>query len=292
MKSAINFYYNLYPDEVFSQDNFYYFFIDEDKYYFVPFNNDEKVVDLIYNQLNNLKIKTNLIIYNKENKIGTLYKEKLYAMLKVNCIENEVVNLDEFLNIPIDVEVSDWGKVWGEKLDYYAYQVSQRGLKKEGILNSFSYYAGMGENAIEYYNLINNKPNRGFIKHRRVYDINYEINYFNPLNLVIDYSVRDIAEYIKSAFFKDNLNIDKVINYINKNFNSEDSINLIFSRLLFPTYYFDLYDKVINDEEKDTILVDVINLADKYEAFLKDFYMYYSKLYPMFRVEWLIKTQI
>ncbi len=287
MKSTLNFYYNLFPDKIYNQEDFYYFTLADNKYYFVPFNNDEEIVKKIYNQLKVQKIKVNEIIFNKDGKIGTIIDNKTYALLMVNCLENEIVDLDEFLILKFDLPVSNWGNVWSDKLDYYAYQVSELALKKETLLNSFSYYVGLSENAITYFNMINKDNSQSFIQHRRIYAKNYEINYYNPLNMVIDFGIRDLAEYIKFSFFSNEFNIDKIINYINKVNLDNTLINLLYARLLFPTYYFDVYDKIIINKRPEKDLIKIVNKSTEYEEFLKQFYLYYSKKYTMYRIEWL-----
>ena len=45
---------------------------------------------------------------------------------------------------------NSWASLWSAKLDYFEYQVSELGKDKPLILDSFSYYLGLGENAISY----------------------------------------------------------------------------------------------------------------------------------------------
>lgn len=289
MKSTINYYYNLFPNNIISQDNFFYFWIGDEKFYFAPFNNDKEQVLKIYKKLIEKKIKINNIVLNRDDNLITLYKNKEYALIRVNCLESELVELKDFLNIIVNENPINWGKIWSEKIDYYSYQVNQRALGKESILNSFSYYVGLAENAIEYFNMIEKKDVLVGIQHRRVYGKNYEINYYNPLNMVCDYIVRDLSEYIKFAFFYDEINIDKIINYISKlNLNST-MMNLLFARLLFPTYYFDNYDKVVNDEDEDKEIINIFAKTSMYEKFIKDFYIYFSTSYNLIKVDWLIR---
>ena len=107
--------------------------------------------------------------------------------------------------------------------------------------------------------------------------------------MILDYNIRDLAEYIKFAFFKEKLNIDKIIHYINNlNLNST-MMNLLFVRLLFPTYYFDHYEKIVNDEEDETELINIINKTPDFEVFLSKFYNYYRLPYNLFKIDWLIK---
>lgn len=288
MKSTINYYYNLFPSEIVNQDNFFYFWINDEKFYFVPFNNDIEMVGKIYNKLLSEQKKTNNIILNKEKSMVTLFKGKEYTLLRVNCIENEFVDVENFYIIRMDGVPVNWSEVWSKKIDYLEYQVNQRGLGKDNILNSFSYYVGLAENAIQYYNMLDLKDISVSIQHKRIYGDNYEINYYNPINMLIDYEVRDVAEYIKFSFFLNKLNINQVLRYINNLRLNSSMLNLLFVRLLFPTYYFDHYEKLLNEEETEEELLNIINKTKDYELLLKNFYLYYAQSHNLLRIEWLI----
>lgn len=286
MKNTINFYYNLYPKDVFQKDNIFYFWILHNKYYFAPLKNDKDLVLKIYEKLLAENKKVNKIILNKENNIVTKYENDDYVLIMVDCLENEVVDIEDYFTVFLNLNPIDWGDVWEKKIDYLEYQVSERALGKNNILDSFSYYVGLAENAIEYYNLLNKENIVVSIQHKRLYSINYEINYYNPLNMIVDYSVRDIAEYIKFSFFEDDLNFNKVINYIDKMNLNSTMINLLFVRLLFPTYYFDNYEKYINEEIDEKILLLIMKKAESYEKMLKNFYNFYSNKYNLLRIDW------
>jgi len=286
MKSTINFYYNLFPIKIIEKDNFFYFWVNENKFYFVPFENDINVVMKIYERLVQDKKKVNKIILNKDKNLVTVYKSKYYALIMVDCIENEIVDLNDFFSVILDSVPVDWGSVWERKIDYLEYQVNQRALGKDNILNSFGYYVGMAENAIQYYNLLEKKDVVVGIQHKRIYANNYEINYYNPLNMIVDYNVRDIAEYIKFSFFDNKLNIDNIIRYINKMNLNSTMMNLLYIRLIFPTYYFDNYEKYLDNYLDEKVLINILNKASSYENFLKNFYQYYGERYNLLRIDW------
>jgi len=286
MKNIINYYYGLFPDKVIHQENIFYFWFNKNKYYFVPFINDENMVLTIYEKFLSEKKKINKILLNKFGKLVTKYKNSDYAMIMVDCIENEIIELENFYNISFEGKVSDWAKIWEQKLDYFEYQVNQRGLGKDNILNSFSYYVGLGENAIQYYNFVDKKEVDTGIQHKRLYAKNYEINYYNPLNMIIDYSVRDLAEYIKFLFFFGDFKEEKIIRYLDKLSLNNSMFNLFYARLLFPTYYFDFYEKFINDEEDDNNLLIILAKSTDFEIFLKNMYIYFSNKYQLIRIEW------
>ncbi len=81
------------------------------------------------------------------------------------------------------------------------------------------YYIGLTENAISYLKYSNLKNNHIGIQHIRVKYNDNLTNFYNPINLIIDYKVRDIAEYFKSLFFDSKIDIKNIINIIKKNKN-------------------------------------------------------------------------
>ena len=51
MKNAINYYYNLYPINIYQNDRLYKFSLENTDYYLVPYNNDlkqQKVTNKVY----------------------------------------------------------------------------------------------------------------------------------------------------------------------------------------------------------------------------------------------------
>ena len=143
---------------------------------------------------------------------------------------------------------NSWAQLWSDKIDYFEYQISELGKDKKVILDSFSYYIGLAENAISYVSstIIKYKPLKGdrvTLSHRRINYPNYEINFFNPLSFIFDLEIRDIASFIKSAFMAG----EDALSYLKEALRESDfsiySLQLLFARLMYPSYYFDIYEK-------------------------------------------------
>ena len=62
---------------------------------------------------------------------------------------------------------------------------------------------------------------------------------------------------------------------------------LLFGRLLFPSFYFDIYDKIISEEIPEQEIVIVINRINYYEDFLRDIYYYIKTRANIPEIEWL-----
>ena len=181
--------------------------------------------------------------------------------------------------------MNDWYYLWTNKVDYLEYQISQIGKKYSLIRESFSYYIGLAENAIS---LIKGVSNKNFysLTHKRI-EYNYTTyDLYNPLNFNIDLRIRDVCEYFKSCFFND-INVNEQVRlylFYNK-LNYEESCCFM-ARMLFPTYYFDMYEKIITGESDDSSLKNIINKANEYEKLLREINLYLN----LNSIDWLKKV--
>ncbi|MBO7536368.1 MAG: hypothetical protein J6T34_04455, partial [Bacilli bacterium] len=167
-----------------------------------------------------------------------------------------------------------WKNLWEQKLDYYEYQISELGLKYKKLRNSFSYYSGLCECAINLLNYVNYDNVRMNIAH---YRIGKRIDEFmNPLNITIDNITRDIAEYLKS----------NMITEFDFNLTNDEYI-LLMARILYPSYYFDVYDKIIKEDIEEKEIDNIIKKNNSFELFLIKTYKYLITKSNMPRIEWL-----
>ena len=308
MKESINYYYNLNIGEVEKWNYVYRFKLNNAYYYFVPIKRVDNELQDIVNVSKELKqrnIPVHDIILNKFNKIITNVLNTNYCLIKpINDIYIEydlrdIINLNKSLRLnpsKSNLYRNNWGKLWSDKIDYFEYQIHELGKDRPIILNSFSYYIGLGENAISYVINANNKyipsiNDKICLSHRRINYPNYLLNYFNPLSFIFDLEVRDIAEFIKSAFFAN----EDALSYLqfalkNNNFTIY-SLALLYARLIYPTYYFDLYEKVMNEEEEEEILIPIIEKASEYEEFLNKAFLEINKYAAIDRIDWLLKKE-
>ena len=305
MKDMINYFYNLNIESVEDWDNIFTFKWNKEEFYFVPLNRTEReLIDLVQisKELKNRGLECHDMILNKFGKLITNVYEANYILLKPigNTKEEfeikDMIKINNFLILTpnkSNLYRNSWSKLWSDKIDYFEYQIHELGKDKEIILDSFSYYIGLGENAISYVNSTNKKYQKTSLdhiclSHRRIKYPNYKLNYLNPLSFIFDLEVRDIAEYIKSAFFegadalsylKETLKISRFTTY---------SLELLYARLLYPSYYFDVYESIMNNKEEEEKLIPIIEKADDYEDFLKDAYTEMNKYAPIERIAWIL----
>lgn len=294
MKNVIYTYYNILLDEINKDSNNYFFYYNSELYLFYLVLNDISVVEFIYKFIKENNIESFEIILNKEGRLFTDVDNKKYSLLRIKGILKYEVKFEEFKFYPIDKEPHNWGELWSERLDYYEIQLRELGYRYQTVLNSFGMFAGMAENAILYYNLtkktFNDREVIGIVHNRMQYPC-YLIDYNNPLNFVIDYNIRDIAEYIKSYLLSKDYELDNVLMLLDRlNINSL-MFNLLYSRLMYPTFYFDIFDKIILEDGVDADIVDVLNIVDEYLDMLNKIYVRYKDKYNMFNVEWLNKIK-
>ncbi len=302
MKNAINYYYNLNPDNIHQTDKNVKFSIGDNHYVLVLIDNNDININNLYElsiKLFERQIYCHQFVPNINKSIITNINGNNYVLLIVfinNYNKVELKDLIDFNNITIDPNLklkgNNWFKLWTEKIDYFEYQISQFGKQFPIIRESFNYFIGLAETAILFFKMTyQEKNNKLSICHRRVrYDDTF-FDLYNPLNFTVDLYVRDVAEYFKDKFFNNSVDIyDEVVNYIELiKFDQNDCI-MFFSRLLFPSFYFDIYERIINDGEDEKKLLPVITKVKDYEIFLKNIYLYINNFIRLPDIEWLKKV--
>ena len=306
MKDSINFYYNFNISEVENWDTIYRFKINNEYFYFVPLKRVPNELEDIVNISKELKIRNidvHDIILNKFNKIVTNVYNENYVLLKPIGDIYEEFDITDIIKINKNFILNEnksnlyrnsWSSLWSQKIDFFEYQIHELGKDKKIILDTFSYYVGLAENAISYVNSTINKYKQTVndkicLSHRRINFPNYKLNFFNPLSFIFDLEIRDIAEYIKSEFFNDENAFEDLKLALKLNNFSIYSLQLLYARLLYPTYYFDIYEKIMNNELEEESLIAIIEKSSSYEKFLKDAYYEICKYASIERVEWLLK---
>ncbi len=309
MKEIINYYYNIDLIEISENTNYVSFIYKNEEYYFVFFNRTEEELKDILNIQYELKYKgfrVPDILINREGKILTKVAENYYIMLKLNVKKDEIIN---FISLCENLERlklnkansklyrNNWGLLWSKKVDYFEYQINELGKDKTIVLNSLSYYIGLAENAIEYVNKINkvigiSNFDNITLSHRRIFYPNTNLNYLNPLSFIFDLEVRDVAEYLKVEFFNNEDSFLDLVTYLKIKKLSSYSYHMLYARLLYPTYYFDAYEDIINNNGDENKLISIVNKINEYELFLKKAYFEISKYTNLERIDWIIKKEL
>ncbi|MBE6161515.1 MAG: hypothetical protein E7158_04770 [Firmicutes bacterium] len=308
MEQFLKYFYSIYVEHVFKTQENYYFYYNECLYQIIESN---RTKDELYdiNEIISILKKDDYpiseFVFNNFNEIISNYDDKNYILLKINCNLSNDVDLIAIINLQARISINNkynklyrnnWGNLWEKKIDYFEYQIKELGHNKPIILNSFSYFVGMAENAISLVNYASIKSHLNsslVISHKRINYPNMELDYYNPLNLIIDLNVRDISGYLKSMFFYSDRKtvLDRLNMYLKSTRITEYEANMLFGRLLYPSYYFDIYESVIEDKKDEEELLMIINKVNEYELFLKDVFVILSKYYNIERVEWIINKK-
>ena len=306
MNNYINYYYNIYPDSIHEQNKTFYFNYDNEKYYFIMFN--RPVEDASYlHQLNLEMIRrgslAHEIILNKDKNALTVVNDIPYILMKVYVNENKKSDLAEITFISMSnanikknkvLDRSDWITLWSAKIDYFEYQISQIGKKYPIICEYLGYYMGLAENAISYVSNTTKETKLTeydtlTIAHKRVRADDTMFEMYNPLSFIIDYQVRDLAEYIKAKFF-DGVDVwTEIEEYFRKYDISIYSKRLLYARLLFPSYFFDVYEAIVEGKLKEDDILPTIYKADQYEDFLAEFHTYIDRGNLVPQMDWINK---
>ena len=298
LKNTLNYFYNIEVDDIRQNDKIFYFDYAGYRYGLVPYKGEVNLLPEIYNlhiQALSQGINVHQIITNKDGNIATLVNGTPYILMRI-YYDKEKVDLDKIMSFSFtyydensSLIRTDWEKLWSDKIDYLEYEISQVGVKHPEIRDSFSYFVGLGETSIGLVNMImqGKEPMIKTISHDRIRSNDTLFDLYNPLNLVIDYRVRDVAEYLKYKYFSGE-NIDNDINYFFKYGNLSLNEYLLFlARMIYPTYYFDIYEEIISGKDRTQSLKKIITKVDDYELLLKKIYAYYKNHFQVFRIEWL-----
>lgn len=292
MKNLINYFYNLIVNDFRKIDNYYLFEIDNIKYAFLEYDGNVNELYNMYTIIINNNKYCHEIVFNKDNRIVTFYQNKPYILIKKNIYLNTFVTLAEIINydVPIYVEKERkviWDELWMNKIDYYEYQMNELGNKYQKLKLSFNYYVGLSECAINLLKYLNNDNIKFYITHKRIMYKEKTDELLNPINLIIDTRVRDIAEYFKINYINNNYNVQDIIKEIDMlNLDYNESI-LLLSRLMYPSFYFDLYDKIIQEKIDESKIDFYIEKNVYYETFLRYIYKFLKSKYKIPNIEWL-----
>lgn len=303
MKNNIMYYYNLRIDNITQNNNNYYFTINNDNYCFTIYTRDIKESNEIY-KLNKYMLSSNILVHeiipNKDNYVVTIINNIPYILYKIYINKNKKLTINELTylsNYTYQVDKiltrNNWNVLWSNKIDYFEYQINQMGKKYPILVDTFAYFTGLAENAISYvkYTTLETQietSDNPVISHRKINNTIQSL--YNPLNIILDHKSRDIAEYIKLSFLNKNTNIyQELDSYFSNNYYSEYGLRLLYARIIYPSFYFDMYEQIIQGLRKESDLLNIVSLLDDYELYLKEMYYYLKKYHNIPEIDWITK---
>ena len=306
MKNTINYYYNLNPNKINHIFDYYYFYIDNELYYFSVFTRNVQDAEAVYRfnqELLRRDVLVNEIVNNRMGTILTFVNQVPYILSKISVNINKPISLAEIsylagvkISYPKELMRDNWANLWINKIDYLEYHHEQNYQKYPLLSSSFNYFVGMSENAISYLNQTLKKlsPERfdvGVLSHDVIRNDDTVYNLYNPENIIIDHMARDLAEYIKISFFRDNYRIfDELDEYFKYHYYSFFGVQILIARVLWPSFYFELYDGVLRGKINESEVLKITSRLVEYEKYLRDVFRYFRKYYPIDEVGWIMHS--
>ena len=299
IEELISYYYGFENVNTIKKGCKYVFQYNDNNYVLSPLIRQKNEIIEIYKFFNDKK-RSDKILKNKFNDIitniyGTDYiltekYENLGKKIFFDQIMEENGKYDDtssdFLK---DIDHSNWDILWSTKVDYIEYQIKHIENKFPMLVKYVGYYMGMAENAISYFKNIFErylKYQLKTISHIRIVDENFN----DPQNIIIDFPSRDVAEYLKYMFFS-NLRTQcskkNIKSFFDKITLNDIELELVYARMLFPTFFFDSCDMIINTNADEKMILSLVNRADEYEDYIKDIYDVINLQKKIPRITWI-----
>lgn len=307
-------YYQVQPETSFLDGKYIRYLKEGNLYTLVPVTNMKEEI------LVELYLMSDHLARQGDRNVSTFCASKDQKFLITHHEEDYVLLLNSYTKVPktrnigrklakfhgrgrtIEVQIQhissmgQWKIFWEKRLEQMEkvwYQVVQENPNNDFdhmFVETFPYYMGMCENAIQY--LVDTELDEetlemdaGTVCHDR---FNNEIwgNRMwirNPFDWVFDHASRDIAEWIRQQYFRKSKSfLPDVQNFLEEYQGiaplSNFSWRLIFARLLFPLHYFECVEQyyLTNSENQHKQLEDRLHKykrdSTEYESFLSAFY--------------------
>lgn len=296
MKNKIEFFYNIKIAEIKNYELYSIISSDGNNYILKKINNPEELLhdNLKINEIR--KVIFLLPVLNKNNNYITMIDEKKYILLKVNAENYNLYDHMPVFTLPNNEEKYT-STLWCEKNDYFRKQLINFFTGADvTLINLFNYYSGMAENAIAIMRKYEESiiGTKRYLSHSRIYYPNNTINFYDPTEYIIDYKSRDYAEYIKSKIMKgEEINLNLMVQKIREFQYDEYDIIVFYCRLLYPTYFFDYFEKNLLKIDDFDSRESFFDKVCEYEKIIKKIYFECLQINPgLPKIEWLIDTEL
>lgn len=263
------------------------------------------------NKLNELILSLNTtfngdIVYIVKNKydkfISTSNDENNICLLTYKL--TNPVNINHFVKMHTSylnqfnyyVNLTDIIALWDQRLEYIQNQcLVNLNFDNESHLALYEYchYAiGLALNALQYLSDIkidfNNPKYISTLTHRRIKSID-KFELFNPFNLIIDHSSRDLAELYKNDLISFDT-LMQICAYYNYNI---DEYEYLLARLFYPTFIFDVIEDIATENvayDYNQQIYFAIAKQNKQIDKIKEYYTNILKYINIRPINWLMET--
>lgn len=210
--------------------------------------------------------------------------------------------------------VGKWKELWEKRIghleSFWQQVVMNRPINEfeRFFVESFPYYSGLTENAIQYYvdTVIDEQPQEndlGTICHERFTGETWDGSFVfkNPFDWVVDHHSRDLAEWIRHSYLSNSHMYSKPIQKFLHEYQTQSPLSpfawrLLFSRLVLPIHYFQCietyHSRLANPLDIQLLrnIKDIVDQTDEFEKFLSRFYEMANVPVQLFRIpqlDWL-----
>ena len=241
------------------------------------FRDEEEFKNLV-NLLIAKNVKYHLLVLNKDGNYISEFNGKKIVVLE-SVTDKYIITDYENTNVIVMAQNS-WGMLWEERIFNYETKKKELLIPKD-VKYFLDYYLGLTEAAIVNYNNVkgSGEEARFMLQHNKISFPITSFSFYNPVNYLLDYCVRDLAEYVKSKFFYDSITVDDVITIINKNSFTLAELNMFLVRLIYPSYFFNIVDD--KEFESSSDLFNIIKKSSQFENFLKELIINLKNIMPV-----------
>ncbi len=301
MKNIIEYYYHFASISLHYSNGVYFFEKNNTLYLLREVKRPLDEIRQIYQLLINRTTNYHKILLNKDGNIITIIDQRPYVLMQVQMNNQNIITIDNLLakeELVIDRKSfsmlyrTNWQDLWSQKIDYLEYQMNHIEKKYPLLSSSLYYYIGLAENAISYAEdtkLHEKKELKDSecISHIRMYSSVTQMDYVDPFSIIIDHKARDVAGYLKSIFFEDIYEEEKIVILLQNLSFSKYGYRILMSRMLYPSYYFDVYEQIILGLKEEKAIKKIIKQSEAYRAYIKMIYRYINEIVEIPRIEWL-----
>lgn len=284
MKNEIAYFYHLYPTKLIKKEKKYYFEYLGKNYTLCPYTRNLIEQEDLY-LLNVTLTQKNLffpkMIKNIKGETLTFINGKYYV-LKQETLSEEVITFEQVKYqfpylLPLyqlkNIARNNWPLLWEKKIDYFEYQREHIYQKFPKLVEYLDYFIGLAENAIAYIKEIEQQipkkeTDRLTFTRRRIHAQDKLPQFYDPICFVIDHKARDLSEFIKSSFFEMDISQKQILYWIEELQLSNYGWGLFFGRMLFPTFFFDLYEEIVNENAEENRMDEILDRMDDYQELL------------------------
>ncbi len=267
--NLIRYLYNINVDNIRKRDEAYYFYYQDRIYIFKDYQNNPNQLQDIIHFTEKIGFFHSIVV-NRDRKLISTYNGHNYILMRVNFWTNRYIISDDILKFR-DINLFyerksnfSWIKRWINKIEqvYFYLQDKTNDFAIEDLAY-FNYFLNLAEVAILFFNnYVKEEYIPITIAHQRINCLNDLYAFYSLDNLILDNYNRDLGGYIKS-FIYSNREIDYDVLQRIKSSGPVDDLLIV--RILFPSYFFDIFDEyVINRETKDNLkMLGNIDVYDK-----------------------------